>query len=43
MRKSGVCDNTAITLQEKEDPATKNFFTEIIQSISDATFAANGK
>lgn len=36
MRKSGVCDNTAITLAEKEDPSTKNFFTEIVSSISDA-------
>ena len=43
MRKSGVCDNQAITLQEKEDPASKNFFSEIVQSISDATFSANGR
>lgn len=43
MRKSGVCDSTAITLAEKEDPAKKNFFTEIVASISDACFSKNGR
>lgn len=43
MRKSGICDNTAITFAEKEDPSKKNFFTEIVASISDATFSRNGK
>ncbi|EGR33792.1 protein phosphatase 2a regulatory b subunit, putative [Ichthyophthirius multifiliis] len=43
MRKSGVCDNTAQTYYEKEDPSKKNFFTEIVASISDATFSKNGR
>ena len=43
MRKSGICDNTAQTLAEPEDPAKKNFFTEIVTSISDACFSKNGK
>ncbi|KRX11177.1 WD40-repeat-containing domain [Pseudocohnilembus persalinus] len=43
MRQSGICDNTAITLSEKEDPSKKNFFTEIVASISDATFSKNGR
>ncbi|CAD8098954.1 unnamed protein product [Paramecium primaurelia] len=43
MRKSGICDNTAITMAEPEDPAKKNFFTEIVTSISDACFSRNGK
>ncbi len=41
--KSGICDNTAITLAEPEDPSKKNFFTEIVTSISDACFSRNGK
>lgn len=43
MRKSGICDNTAQTIAEPEDPAKKNFFTEIVTSISDACFSRNGK
>ncbi len=43
MRKSGVCDNTAITFVEKEDPSKKNFFTEIVASISEASFSKNGR
>ena len=43
LRKSGICDNTAIHLEEKEDPSKKNFFTEIVSSISDAIFSKNGK
>jgi len=43
MRKSGICDQTALTLAEKEDPAKKNFFTEIVASISDASFSKNGR
>lgn len=43
MRKSGICDQTALTLAEKEDPSKKNFFTEIVASISDATFSKNGR
>lgn len=43
LRISGVCDNSAITLFEKEDPKKKNFFTEIVASISDACFSKNGR
>lgn len=30
-------------MAEPEDPAKKNFFTEIVTSISDACFSKNGK
>ena len=43
MRKSSICDKTAIQFEEKEDLSKKNFFTEIVASISDACFAKNGK
>ncbi len=43
MRISGVCDNTAVTLAEKDDNSKKNFFTEIVASIGDATFSKNGR
>lgn len=43
MRKSGICDNTAVTLLEKEDNSKKNFFTEIVASISDTCFSNNGR
>lgn len=37
MRKKGVCDKSALVLSDKVDESAKNFFTEIISSISDAT------
>ena len=43
MRKSGICDNTAITLIEKDENVKKNFFTEIVGSISDCCYSGNGK
>ena len=43
LRKSSICDNNAVVLFESEDPSKKNFFTEIVSSISDATFSRNGK
>ena len=43
MRQSGICDNTALTFAEKEDPSKRNFFTEIVSSISDATFSKDGR
>lgn len=43
MRKNGICDNTGQVLEEKEDPAKKNFFTDIVSSISEATFSKNGR
>jgi len=43
LRKSSICDNTAMTFEEEEDATKKNFFTEIVASISDACFSKNGK
>lgn len=43
LRKGSTCENTALTLEVKESSASKNFFTDIIVSICDATFSANGK
>jgi len=43
MRKSGICDNTAITFNETDTNVKKNFFTEIVGSISDACYSANGR
>mmetsp|Transcript_52400 Transcript_52400/g.60192 ORF Transcript_52400/g.60192 Transcript_52400/m.60192 type:complete len:433 (+) Transcript_52400:77-1375(+) len=43
LRKSTLCDNTAQVLEVKENPSNKNFFTDIIVSICDATFSRNGK
>lgn len=43
LRKGSQCEKTAITLENKENPATKNFFTDIIVSICDASFSKNGK
>ncbi len=40
---SGVCDNTALTFMEEEDPSKKNFFSDIVSSISDACFSRNGQ
>ena len=43
LRKNSVCDTNAMVLFETEDPSKKNFFTEIVSSISDATFSKNGR
>lgn len=43
MRKNGICDTTGQVLEEKEDPAKKNFFTDIVNSISEATYSKNGR
>jgi len=43
LRKSSQCEKTAMTLESKENPANKNFFTDIIVSICDATFSKNGR
>jgi len=43
LRKSSLCEKTALTLEVKENPANKNFFTDIIVSICDATFTRNGR
>jgi len=43
LRKGANCESTAQTLEVKESSASKNFFTDIIISICDACFSANGK
>lgn len=43
LRKSSVCDHTAMSFEDKDASVNKNFFTEIISSISDVTFSNNGR
>lgn len=43
LRVSSTCDHTAQVFEEKNANVTRNFFTEIISSISDVTFSRNGK
>jgi len=43
LRDAALCDNQAKTFEEEEDPATKSFFSEIISSISDIKFSADGR
>jgi len=43
MRQSALCDTQAKIFEEKEDPTTKNFFSEIISSISDVKFSHSGR
>jgi len=43
LRRSGICDTGGITLIETQDAGSKNFFTDIVSSISDACFSKNGK
>lgn len=43
MRGSALCDNSAKVFEEKEDPSTRSFFSEIISSISDIKFSQSGR
>ncbi|XP_048136797.1 serine/threonine protein phosphatase 2A 55 kDa regulatory subunit B beta isoform-like isoform X2 [Rhodamnia argentea] len=43
MRQSAICDHSARILQDGEQCGSKSFFTEIIASISDIKFAADGR
>ena len=43
LRKSSVCDYNAATFEDRTANQNKNFFTDIISSISDVTFSRNGK
>lgn len=43
LRKSSACDHTAISFEDKDANINKNFFTEIISSISDVTFSKDGR
>ncbi len=40
---SGALTRALQTFEEEEDPATKSFFSEIISSISDIKFSADGR
>ena len=42
LRKRGVYDNSALSFIEKSDDSQKNFFTDIVNSISDAIFSHDG-
>ena len=42
MRRSGICDKNGIVLAENLDSSSKNFFTDLVSSISDACFSKNG-
>lgn len=43
MRDRALCDKEAKIFEEEEDPASKSFFSEIISSISDIKFSADGR
>jgi hypothetical protein len=43
MRDSALCDKPAKVFEEEEDPSAKSFFSEIISSISDIKFSADGR
>eukprot|EP01113_Clastostelium_recurvatum_P010014 TRINITY_DN1489_c0_g1_i1.p1 TRINITY_DN1489_c0_g1~~TRINITY_DN1489_c0_g1_i1.p1 ORF type:complete len:506 (+),score=104.80 TRINITY_DN1489_c0_g1_i1:86-1519(+) len=43
MRSAALCDRSAKTFEEEEDPANKSFFSEIISSISDIKFSRDGR
>ncbi|KAI6201475.1 Serine/threonine-protein phosphatase 2A 55 kDa regulatory subunit B [Aphelenchoides besseyi] len=42
-RMSALCDRAARVFEEKEDPATRSFFSEIISSVSDVKFSHSGR
>ncbi|EPS37254.1 hypothetical protein H072_9088 [Dactylellina haptotyla CBS 200.50] len=43
MRDSALCDNHAKLFEQEEDPSSRSFFSEIISSISDVRFSADGR
>ncbi|CCA67881.1 probable protein phosphatase 2A regulatory B subunit [Serendipita indica DSM 11827] len=43
MRESALCDKHAKMFEEEEDPSNRSFFSEIISSISDVKFSADGR
>ncbi|PVU90848.1 hypothetical protein BB561_004704 [Smittium simulii] len=43
MRDSSLCDNYSKIFEEPEDVSTKNFFSEIISSVSDVKFSSDGR
>ncbi|KAI8370526.1 protein phosphatase 2A regulatory B subunit [Radiomyces spectabilis] len=43
MRESALCDQNAKIFESAEDPNNRSFFSEIISSISDVKFSADGR
>jgi len=43
MRERALCDQHAKMFEEPEDPSSRNFFSEIISSVSDVKFSNNGR
>ena len=43
LRSHALCDRAALTLAAEEDPSTKSFLSEIISSISDIKYSADGR
>ncbi|ORZ40782.1 hypothetical protein BCR44DRAFT_52752 [Catenaria anguillulae PL171] len=43
MRDSALCDRNSKVFEEPEDEANKSFFTEIISSVADVKFSADGR
>jgi len=43
MRENALCDNSGVGFEEEEDPSSKSFFSEIISSVSDIKFSADGQ
>uniref|UniRef100_A0A914DLS3 Serine/threonine-protein phosphatase 2A 55 kDa regulatory subunit B n=1 Tax=Acrobeloides nanus TaxID=290746 RepID=A0A914DLS3_9BILA len=43
MRDSALCDGSSKIYEEKEDPSTRSFFSEIISSVSDVKFSHSGR
>lgn len=43
MRVSSNCDKGGICIEDKDSTSQKNFFTDIVASISDITYSSNGK
>jgi len=43
LRQRSNCDNGVLTIEDKESTSQKNFFTDIVASISDITYSSDGR
>jgi serine/threonine-protein phosphatase 2A regulatory subunit B len=43
LRANSCCDKAQVSIEDKESTAQKNFFTDIVASISDITYSSNGR
>ncbi|KAJ0388665.1 hypothetical protein P43SY_010540 [Pythium insidiosum] len=43
LRQAALCDSHSKVFEEAEDPENRNFFSEIIASISDIKFSPDGR